>query len=48
MDLEWSDRYPPQGVLRNEVRCMTESFIEVLLDEIPPQEIRGLYFKGSA
>jgi len=48
MDVEWSNRYPSQGVLRDEVRCMSESFVEVLLDEIPPQEIRGLYFKGSA
>ena len=48
MDLEWSNRYPSQEVLQDEVRCMTESFFEVLLDEIPPREIRGLYFKGSA
>ena len=48
MNLEWSARYPPQGRLRDEVRYMTESFVEVLLDEMPPSEIRGIYFKGSA
>jgi hypothetical protein len=45
---EWTDRYPSKESLRAEVDAMAESFVKVLLDRIPPDEIAGIYFKGSA
>ena len=43
----WDDKYPDKKVLRKEITCMLESFVEVLLKEIPGSEIEGIYFKGS-
>ncbi len=48
MTLAWNERYPDQALLRSEIRCMLEAFVEVLLEEIPQSEIEGIYFKGSA
>jgi len=44
----WDRSYPDKDVLRQEVRCMTEAFTQVLLDTIGEREIAGVYFKGSA
>jgi len=48
MILSWNDHYPAPAVLKKEVTCMAEAFAEVLLEEIPPSEIEGVYLKGSA
>ena len=45
---EWNHHYPDPGKLRHEINHMADSFVEVLLDDIPSQEIRGIYLKGSA
>ncbi len=44
----WDDGYPDQKQLRHEVTCMAESFVETLLEQIPNDKVRDLYFKGSA
>ena len=43
----WNAHYPDPQRLRHEINSIAESFVEVLLDEIPPREIRGVYLKGS-
>ncbi|MCK4234253.1 hypothetical protein KAX75_07470 [candidate division WOR-3 bacterium] len=43
----WGDKYPDKEVLRKEITCMLEAFVDVLLEEIPESEIEGIYFKGS-
>ena len=48
MTLSWTDNYPDQTVLKNEVNHMLEAFVEILLEEIPKSDIEGIYFKGSA
>ena len=45
---EWNHHYPDPEMLRDEINHMADSFVEVLLDDIPSQEIRGIYLKGSA
>ena len=45
---EWNHHYPDPVMLRHEINRMADSFVEVLLDDIPSQEIRGIYLKGSA
>ena len=44
---EWDSSYPDPARLRLEVEAMVESFVETLLDEIPNEDIRGMYLKGS-
>ena len=44
----WNDGYPDPVRLRHEVSAMTEAIVEVLLDNIPKDEIRAIYLKGSA
>lgn len=44
----WNDDYPDPERLRYEVSCMTEAIVETLLDNIPNDEIRAIYLKGSA
>jgi hypothetical protein len=46
--VEWSDKYPHKKVLREEINCMLEAYIEALFEVIPESEIAGIYFKGSA
>ncbi|HUV38549.1 MAG TPA: hypothetical protein VMY39_03000 [Planctomycetota bacterium] len=48
MTSSWSKDYPDREALRREVRCMTDVFIEVLLEIIGEDAIAGVYFKGSA
>lgn len=48
MTPSWDDHYPEKAVLRREVRCMADSFAEVLLEAIAEPEIAGIYLKGSA
>ena len=44
---EWDSSYPDPARVRREVDAMVESFVEALLDEIPREEIQGIYLKGS-
>ena len=44
----WNDGYPDPERLRREVSAMTEAIVEALLDNIPKDEIRAIYLKGSA
>ena len=44
---EWDSSYPDPTRLRQEIEAMVDSFVEVLLDEIPNDEIQGMYLKGS-
>lgn len=44
----WSDKYPSQTRLRDEVRAMLAAIRTVLLAEIGESRIRGIYAKGSA
>lgn len=44
----WNDGYPDRERLRHEVSRMTEAIVETLLDNIPNEEIRAIYLKGSA
>ena len=44
----WNDAYPDPEHLRYEVSRMTEAIVETLLDNIPKDEIRAVYLKGSA
>ena len=44
----WNHSYPDRRILRDEIRCMVETFVEVLLDELPEEAVDGIYFKGSA
>lgn len=48
MNLKWDDHYPDQTILRNEIGCMVDSYIDVLFQIIPKNEISGIYLKGSA
>ena len=43
----WDNHYPNPKVLKTEVFSMAEAFTEVLLEEIPETEIKGIYCKGS-
>ncbi len=45
---DWNDGYPDPDRLRREVSCMSEAIVETLLDNIPKDEIRAIYLKGSA
>ena len=44
----WTDRYPDPNRIRAEVRAMTDAHVEALTVRIPPDEIAGIYLKGSA
>lgn len=44
----WDDGYPERTRLECEVENMVESFVEVLREEIPADQIIGIYLKGSA
>ena len=44
----WNDGYPDPARLRREVSAMTEAIVEALLNNIPKDEIRAIYLKGSA
>ncbi len=44
----WDKKYPDKKVLRKEITCMLEAFVDVLLEEIPESAIEMIYFKGSA
>lgn len=46
-NLKWDKKYPDKEVLKEEVNCMVATFVEVLLNKIPPDEIQLIYFKGS-
>ena len=43
----WNAHYPGPQRLREEVNAVAEAFSEVLIEEIPGREIRGIYLKGS-
>lgn len=45
---DWNDDFPDPELLRREVSCMSEAIVETLLDNIPKDEIRAIYLKGSA
>lgn len=45
---DWNDGYPDPERLRHEVSCMSDAIVETLLDNIPNDEIRAVYLKGSA
>ena len=45
---DWNDGYPDPERLRHEVSCMSDAIVETLLDNIPSEEIRAIYLKGSA
>ena len=44
----WNDGYPDPKRLRHEVSHMADAIVETLLDNIPSDEIRAIYLKGSA
>ena len=44
----WGPGYPDKTVLRHEVQCMANAFVEVLLEVVPKGRIEGIHFKGSA
>jgi hypothetical protein len=44
----WDERYPDKDIMRKEIQCMLDAFLEALLSSIPEQRIAGIYFKGSA
>ncbi len=48
MTPEWDARYPDQEALRGEVDLMADAFVEALLEEVPANQIRTIYLKGSA
>ena len=43
---EWDASYPDPARLRWEVDAMVDSFVEALLDQIPNEDIQGIYLKG--
>jgi hypothetical protein len=45
--MQWNKNYPDKDILKNEVVSMAEIHRDVLLENIPNSEIRGIYFKGS-
>lgn len=45
---DWNDGYPDPERLRDEVSCMSDAIVETLLDNVPKDEIRAIYLKGSA
>ena len=44
---DWNDDYPDPERLRHEVSHMADAIVETLLDNIPSEEIRAIYLKGS-
>lgn len=44
---EWDASFPDPARLRGEIDAMVDSFLAVLLDELPGETIRGIYLKGS-
>jgi hypothetical protein len=44
----WDDGFPERARLECEVESMVESFVEVLQEEMPRDQIAGIYLKGSA
>ncbi len=48
MDAGWTGKYPDPRVLRAEVEAMVESIVEVLRARVAPEELAGIYLKGSA
>ena len=45
---DWNDDYPNPEHLRREVSHMADAIVETLLDNVPEDEIRAIYLKGSA
>lgn len=45
--IAWDERYPEMDILRNEIQCMLDAFLRVLLRNIPESCFAGIYFKGS-
>ena len=43
----WDASFPDPARLRGEIDAMVDSFLEVLLSELPEETIRGIYLKGS-
>jgi hypothetical protein len=48
MTISWDKRYPDAAVLRREVECTLAAYVDALLERVPPAEVAGIYFKGSA
>ena len=44
---DWNDDYPDPERLRHEVSRMADAIVETLLDNIPSEEIKAIYLKGS-
>lgn len=44
----WDENYPDRAILASEVEDMVHAFAEILLQEVPRRDIRGIYLKGSA
>ena len=44
---QWSDRYPDRDQLRTETRCLAACVRDVLVSQMPADEIRGIYLTGS-
>ena len=48
MNPTWPDNYPDKIALKREARTMAEVFAEALLAHVPPDQVAGIYWKGSA
>ncbi|UCE26792.1 MAG: hypothetical protein JSW52_10675 [Candidatus Coatesbacteria bacterium] len=46
--ISWDERYPDPTVLRGEVKSILDAYVETLFEFIPQDELKGIYFKGSA
>lgn len=47
-EVTWDERYPDPAVLREEVKCILDAYVETLFEVLPEGAIKGIYFKGSA
>jgi hypothetical protein len=46
--LAWNSHYPNPKLLKREIACMCDAFVEILFETIPKNKISGIYLKGSA
>ncbi len=47
MNVSWDEHYPDPNILKKEIKCILDAYMEVLFETIPRLDIAGIYFKGS-
>jgi hypothetical protein len=48
MNPDWTEAYPNRERIRSETKAMLEAYIQAVLEHIPRDAVRDVFFKGSA